>query len=183
MSDAVDKHVYLVWYILGKIDSLAPNLDTLITRSPIYTHFSESISGAPTIRAYGRDEDFIMENETRIDSNQMCYYPGYTSSRWLSVRLEIIGNIILMFAALFAVLSKGSIDAGSVGLTLSYAFNVTGTLNMLVRMSSEVSFTTPMSLLGELHKCTCMGVQLFLQLYSNLTGCHRLGKLMLTLPI
>ena len=152
---AVDKHVYLVWFILGKNESLAPNLDTLITRSPIYTHFSESISGAPTIRAYGRDEDFIMENETRIDSNQMCYYPGYTSSRWLSVRLEIIGNIILMFAALFAVLSKGSIDAGSVGLTLSYAFNVTGTLNMLVRMSSEVSFTTPMSLLGELHKCTC----------------------------
>jgi len=109
-----------------------------ITRSPIYTHFSESISGASTIRAYSRDDDFILENETRIDTNQSCYYPGYVSSRWLSVRLEIIGNIVLMFAALFAVLSKGSINPGSVGLSLSYALNVTGQLNMLVRQSSEV---------------------------------------------
>ena len=109
-----------------------------ITRSPIYTHFSESISGASTIRAYSRDDDFILENETRIDNNQTCYYPGYVSSRWLSVRLEIIGNIVLMFAALFAVLSRGSINPGSVGLSLSYALNVTGQLNMLVRQSSEV---------------------------------------------
>ena len=43
-----------------------------------------------------------------------------------------------MFAALFAVLSRGTINPGSVGLSLSYALNVTGTLNMLVRQSSEV---------------------------------------------
>ena len=43
-----------------------------------------------------------------------------------------------MFAALFAVLSRGSINPGSVGLSLSYALNVTGTLNMLVRLTSEV---------------------------------------------
>ena len=109
-----------------------------ITRSPIYTHFSETISGAMTIKAYGRDDDFIMENEARIDTNQVCYYPGYVSSRWLSVRLEVIGNLVLMFAALFAVLSRGSINPGSVGLSLSYALNVTGTLNMLVRLTSEV---------------------------------------------
>merc|ERR1719210_2596428 len=124
----------------GVYDSTARQVKRMesITRSPIYTHFSESISGASTIRAYSRDDDFILENETRIDTNQSCYYPGYVSSRWLSVRLEIIGNIVLMFAALFAVLSRGSINPGSVGLSLSYALNVTGQLNMLVRQSSEV---------------------------------------------
>ena len=109
-----------------------------VSRSPIYTHFSETISGASTIRAYSRQQDFISENESRIDRNQVCYYPSYVSSRWLSVRLETIGNLILAFAALFAVLSKGTIDPGAVGLSLSYALNVTGALNMLVRMSSEV---------------------------------------------
>ena len=109
-----------------------------VTRSPIYTHFGETISGASTIRAYNRGKDFIAENETRIDRNQVCYYPSYVANRWLSVRLETIGNFIIMFAALFAVLSKGTIDAGLVGLSLSYALNVTGALNMLVRMSSEV---------------------------------------------
>ena len=114
------------------------NLKYLYYRSPIYTHFSESISGASTIRAFTRTKDFINENEARIDTNQICYYPGYVSARWLSVRLEIIGNMVLMFAALFAVLSRGSINPGNVGLSLSYALNVTGVLNMLVRQSSEV---------------------------------------------
>ena len=109
-----------------------------ITRSPIYTHFSETISGASTIRAFSRNKDFIRENEARIDTNQVCYYPGYVSARWLSVRLEIIGNLVLMFAALLAVLSRGAINPGNVGLSLSYALNVTGVLNMLVRQSSEV---------------------------------------------
>ena len=84
------------------------------------------------------NRDFIRENEARIDSNQVCYYPGYVSARWLSVRLEIIGNLVLMFAALLAVLSRGAINPGNVGLYLSYALNVTGVLNMLVRQSSEV---------------------------------------------
>ena len=84
------------------------------------------------------NRDFIRENEARIDSNQVCYYPGYVSARWLSVRLEIIGNLVLMFAALLAVLSRGAINPGNVGLSLSYALNVTGVLNMLVRQSSEV---------------------------------------------
>ena len=43
-----------------------------------------------------------------------------------------------MFAALLAVLSRGAINPGNVGLSLSYALNVTGGLNMLVRQSSEV---------------------------------------------
>ena len=109
-----------------------------ISRSPIYTHFGETLSGSTTIRAYKLTQNFIMDNEARIDKNQICYYPSFVSSRWLSVRLENLGNLIVFFAALFAVISKGSIDPGLVGLTLSYALNVTGALNMLVRMTSEV---------------------------------------------
>ena len=109
-----------------------------ISRSPIYTHFGETITGATTVRAYDRVADFITENEHRIDRNQLCYKPSFVASRWLSVRLEFVGNMIIMFASLLAVLSRGTIDAGMVGLSLSYALNVTGALNMLVRNSSDV---------------------------------------------
>ena len=68
----------------------------------------------------------------------MCYYPTFVSSRWLSVRLESIGNLIILFASLFAVLSRDKMDPGKVGLSLSYALNVTGALNLLVRMTSEI---------------------------------------------
>merc|ERR1719188_555266 len=81
---------------------------------------------------------YIAENEKKIDLNQVCYYPTFVSSRWLSVRLEAIANLIIFFTSLLAVLSRGSLDPGVAGLALSYALNVTSALNMLVRTMSEV---------------------------------------------
>lgn len=61
------------------------------------------------------------------------------ANRWLAVRLEMVGNLIILFAALFAVLSRSSSNtAGMVGLSVSYALQITQTLNWLVRMTSEV---------------------------------------------
>ena len=115
-----------------------------VTRSPIYSHFGETISGAPTIRAYGVADRFIQENERKIDVNQVrnktfplqqkkktivlsqvCYYPTFVSSRWLAVRLEFIGNLVILFASLFAVLTRDQMDPGTVGLSLSYALTIT----------------------------------------------------------
>jgi ATP-binding cassette subfamily C (CFTR/MRP) protein 1 len=109
-----------------------------IARSPIYTHFGETITGSATIRAFDRTQSFIQENERKIDENQTCYYPVVASNRWLGIRLELIGNLLIMFASLFAVMSRGSIQPGLVGLSLSYALNATNALNMLVRMTTEV---------------------------------------------
>jgi len=109
-----------------------------ISRSPIYNHFSETIAGAPTIRAFNRVKTFTEESEKRVDQNQICYYPAIVSNRWLGIRLELIGNIFIMSASIFAVATRGTIDAGLVGLSLSYALNVSNSLSMLVRVSSDV---------------------------------------------
>ena len=109
-----------------------------ISRSPIYSHFGETISGAPTIRAYQSTLRFVEENERKIDENQICYYPTFVSSRWLSVRLEFIGNLVILFASLFTVLSRDKLDPGSVGLSLSYALTVTNSMSFLVSMTSEI---------------------------------------------
>ncbi|XP_063585006.1 multidrug resistance-associated protein 1-like isoform X1 [Penaeus indicus] len=109
-----------------------------VSRSPIYSHFQESIQGASTIRAYGKCEEFISESEKRVDFNQISYYPSVMVNRWLAVRLEFIGNIMTFSAALFAVMSRGSISGGIVGLSVSYALSVTQALNWLVRMMSDV---------------------------------------------
>ncbi|GBM52169.1 Multidrug resistance-associated protein 1 [Araneus ventricosus] len=109
-----------------------------ITRSPIYSHFSETLSGASTIRAYKAEERFCTQSNTFVDNNQICYFPSIVSNRWLAIRLDFCGNFIIFFAALFAVLQKDSLDAGKVGLSVTYALMVTSTINWLVRMSSEL---------------------------------------------
>lgn len=44
--------------------------------------------------------------------------------RWLAIRLEFLGTLVVFFAALFAVISRNSLDSGLVGLSISYALNV-----------------------------------------------------------
>uniref|UniRef100_A0A8V5GZW3 MRP3 protein n=1 Tax=Melopsittacus undulatus TaxID=13146 RepID=A0A8V5GZW3_MELUD len=109
-----------------------------VSRSPIYSHFSETVSGASVIRAYGRVKSFIDISDLRMDENQKSYYPGIVSNRWLGIRVEFVGNCIVLFAALFSVIGKNSLNAGLVGLSVSYALQVTLSLNWMVRMTSEL---------------------------------------------
>lgn len=66
----------------------------------------------------------------------MMSYPSIIANRWLGVRLEILGSFIVLFASLFALLAD--IGASTVGLSVSYALQISSTLNMLVRMTAEV---------------------------------------------
>uniref|UniRef100_A0A4W3I1R4 Multidrug resistance-associated protein 1 n=1 Tax=Callorhinchus milii TaxID=7868 RepID=A0A4W3I1R4_CALMI len=109
-----------------------------VSRSPIYSHFNETLLGVSVIRAFGEQDRFLQENDLRVDENQKAYYPSIVANRWLAVRLEFVGNCIVLFAALFAVAYRLKLSAGLVGLSISYALQVTATLNWLVRMSSEV---------------------------------------------
>ncbi|XP_069548711.1 ATP-binding cassette sub-family C member 2 [Brachyistius frenatus] len=109
-----------------------------VSRSPIYSHFSETVSGLSVIRAYNHQERFLRHNEKTIDENIKSVYPWIVSNRWLAIRLEFLGNLVVFFAALLAVISRKSLDSGLVGLSISYALNVTQTLNWLVRMTSEL---------------------------------------------
>ncbi|XP_009304647.1 ATP-binding cassette sub-family C member 3 isoform X2 [Danio rerio] len=109
-----------------------------VSRSPIYSHFSESITGTSVIRAYGRNAAFVLMSDNKVDENQKSYYPGIVSNRWLGVRIEFIGNCIVLFAALFAVTGKDKLSPGLVGLSVSYALQVTMSLNWMVRMTSDL---------------------------------------------
>ncbi|KAL6466399.1 hypothetical protein MHYP_G00242030 [Metynnis hypsauchen] len=109
-----------------------------VSRSPIYSHFGETVAGLSVIRAYGHQERFLERNKVTIDDNLKNVYPWIVSNRWLAMRLESLGNLVVFFSALFAVISRDSLDSGLVGLSISYALNVTQTLNWLVRMTSEL---------------------------------------------
>uniref|UniRef100_A0A915DK60 Multidrug resistance-associated protein 1 n=1 Tax=Ditylenchus dipsaci TaxID=166011 RepID=A0A915DK60_9BILA len=94
------------------------------TRSPIFSHFQESVQGASSIRAYQAVDRFLIESQNRVDHNLVAYFPSIIANRWLAVRLELVGNIIVLSSALFAALFR---DNG-----------VTQTLNWAVRMTSEL---------------------------------------------
>jgi ABC-type multidrug transport system fused ATPase/permease subunit len=112
-----------------------------VTRSPIYAHFQESLGGISTIRAYRQENRFALENEWRMDANLRAYFPSISANRWLAVRLEFIGSIIILASAGLAITSVATgsgLSAGMVGLAMSYALQITQSLNWIVRQTVEV---------------------------------------------
>ncbi|NWT99412.1 MRP1 protein, partial [Urocynchramus pylzowi] len=109
-----------------------------VSRSPVYSHFNETLLGVSVIRAFEEQKRFIKQNDMKVDENQKAYYPSIVANRWLAVRLEYVGNCIVLFAALFAVIARNKLSAGLVGLSVSYSLQITAYLNWLVRMSSEL---------------------------------------------
>ncbi|KAI1485090.1 P-loop containing nucleoside triphosphate hydrolase protein [Biscogniauxia mediterranea] len=112
-----------------------------VSRSPIYAHFQESLGGISTIRAYRQQARFELENEWRVDSNLRAYFPSISANRWLAIRLEFLGAIIILAAAGFSIISvtnHSGLSAGMVGLVMSYALQITTSLNWIVRQTVEV---------------------------------------------
>ncbi|KAI9645824.1 ATP-binding cassette glutathione S-conjugate transporter ycf1 [Ciborinia camelliae] len=119
-----------------------------VSRSPIYAHFQESLGGIGTIRAYRQQKRFTQENEWRVDANLRAYFPSINSNRltslmrrWLAVRLEFLGSLIILAAAGFSIVSVSTgsgLSPGIVGLAMSYALQITQSLNWIVRQTVEV---------------------------------------------
>ncbi|NXH99014.1 MRP1 protein, partial [Pachycephala philippinensis] len=108
------------------------------SQPPVISHFSDWARGRSTIRAFGHQERFIRKNNDVVYENLVCFYNNLISNRWLSVRLEFLGNLIIFFAALFAALSGNTVSSSTVGLSISYALNVIQILNVWVCRACEI---------------------------------------------
>ncbi|CAE6428317.1 unnamed protein product [Rhizoctonia solani] len=111
-----------------------------VTKSPIFSWFQESLGGLSTIRAFGQQPVFIAHNESKLDLNQMIYLPAISSVRWAAIRIEFLGSFVVVLAAALslAALSTTGVDAGLVGLVLSYSLVTIQRLNIFIRTASEV---------------------------------------------
>ncbi|CAF1436131.1 unnamed protein product [Rotaria sordida] len=109
-----------------------------VTRSSIYANFGETIHGLSSIRAYRVQQRFIDMSDKFMDRNQSCNFASSVANRWLGVRLEMISNLIILFTAITSVFLRDHLTAGTVGLMITYALQITNSLNLLVRTSSEI---------------------------------------------
>ncbi|XP_074845818.1 ATP-binding cassette sub-family C member 10 isoform X2 [Carettochelys insculpta] len=105
-----------------------------LTLSPIYTHFSETLTGLSTIRATRATSRFEAENQLRLEQNQRCLFASNTALQWLDIRLQMIGVAVVTAIAGIAIIQhqRQLGNPGLVGLALSYALSVTNLLSGLI---------------------------------------------------
>ncbi|XP_020495276.1 ATP-binding cassette sub-family C member 10 [Labrus bergylta] len=105
-----------------------------LTLSPVYSHFSETLTGLGTIRASGSSARFEEENARRLEQNQRCLFLSNAAMQWLDIRLQLIGVAVVTCLGVIAVVQHqyNKVDPGLVGLSLSYALSITTLLSGLI---------------------------------------------------
>uniref|UniRef100_A0A663F6D4 Multidrug resistance-associated protein 4 n=1 Tax=Aquila chrysaetos chrysaetos TaxID=223781 RepID=A0A663F6D4_AQUCH len=108
------------------------------TRSPVFSHLSSSLQGLWTIRALKAEERFQKLFDAHQDLHSEAWFLFLTTSRWFAVRLDAICAIFVIVVAFGSLLLTKTLNAGQVGLALSYAITLMGTFQWGVRQSAEV---------------------------------------------
>uniref|UniRef100_A0A452VN02 Multidrug resistance-associated protein 4 n=1 Tax=Ursus maritimus TaxID=29073 RepID=A0A452VN02_URSMA len=108
------------------------------TRSPVFSHLSSSLQGLWTIRAYKAEERFQELFDAHQDLHSEAWFLFLTTSRWFAVRLDAICAIFVVVVAFGSLILAKTVDAGQVGLALSYALTLMGMFQWCVRQSAEV---------------------------------------------
>ncbi|CAG8439704.1 11549_t:CDS:10 [Acaulospora morrowiae] len=109
-----------------------------ILRSSLYAHFSETLTGLSTIRAYREQKRFTEINEHFMDLENRAYYLTIAIQRWLGIRLETIANVLMYCAGLLSVIERFQVLPTITGLILSYATQVNVNFNYCIRQTAEV---------------------------------------------
>ncbi|KAG7664937.1 YBT1 [[Candida] subhashii] len=128
---------YLVGFFYLSLSRELQRYDS-ITKSPIHQHFSESLAGVATIRAYGIESRFMKQNLKAIDQNSRPFFYLWVANRWLSFRVDAVGSMVMLFSGIFVLVSVGRIDAGLAGLSLSYAIAFSESALWVVRLYATV---------------------------------------------
>ncbi|XP_056606564.1 multidrug resistance-associated protein 4 [Triplophysa dalaica] len=108
------------------------------TRSPVFSHLSSSLQGLCTIRAFKAEERFQQAFDAHQDLHSEAWFLFLTTSRWFAVRLDGMCSVFVTITAFGCLLLKDSLEAGAVGLALSYAVTLMGMFQWGVRQSAEV---------------------------------------------
>ncbi|XP_050803051.1 ATP-binding cassette sub-family C member 4 isoform X1 [Gopherus flavomarginatus] len=108
------------------------------TRSPVFSHLSTSLQGLWTIRAFKAEQRFQKLFDAHQDLHSEAWFLFLTTSRWFAVRLDAICAIFVIVVAFGSLLLAKTLDAGQVGLALSYAITLMGMFQWGVRQSAEV---------------------------------------------
>nr|AAI63584.1 Abcc9 protein [Danio rerio] len=106
------------------------------TQLPLLCHFSETAEGLTTIRAFRHEARFKQRMLELTDTNNTAYLFLSAANRWLEVRTDYLGAVIVLTAAVAAIWSTS--PSGLVGLGLTYALTLTNYLNWVVRNLADL---------------------------------------------
>ncbi|KAL7747206.1 Transporter of the ATP-binding cassette (ABC) [Sorochytrium milnesiophthora] len=112
-----------------------------VNQSPMYSHFQETLDGVGTIRAYGVEQQFVLENWRKLDNSHRMLFMQIATNRWLSTRTGFADSLFLLSTGMAILWSLDNLDSGLVGFTLTYAMTFSSSIVDMLRTHSMLEIT------------------------------------------
>ncbi|XP_071589809.1 cystic fibrosis transmembrane conductance regulator isoform X2 [Heliangelus exortis] len=106
-------------------------------RSPIFTHLVTSLKGLWTLRAFGRQPYFETLFHKALNLHTANWFLYLSTLRWFQMRIEMIFVVFFIAVAFISIITTGD-GPGRVGIILTLAMNIMGTLQWAVNSSIDV---------------------------------------------
>ncbi|KAF7724816.1 hypothetical protein EC973_000701 [Apophysomyces ossiformis] len=108
------------------------------SRPPIYSLYSDTLTGLVTIRAYGEQWSMMKKMFQLLDDNMRPFYTLWTTNRWLFIRVEVLGACLSLFIGILLVFKMETMDAGLAGIALTFATSLLEYIYWLMRQSTTI---------------------------------------------
>ncbi|KAF8502967.1 multidrug resistance-associated ABC transporter [Gautieria morchelliformis] len=106
------------------------------SRSPIFSNFSELLSGIVTVRAFASERRFLDNLHSKIDGTTKMWYSFWMTNRWLLLRFDALGGLAVLSTTLLAL--SGTIGAGLAGVTITSAMGFTSAVYWTCRFWTQL---------------------------------------------
>ncbi|KAL3460707.1 P-loop containing nucleoside triphosphate hydrolase protein [Aspergillus heterothallicus] len=127
--------VLLIIYLIQKVylrTSRQLRFLDLEAKAPLYSHFTDTLSGLATLRAFEWQESLQEKHYHLLDRSQRPFYFLYTVQRWLTLTLDLVVAGIAVLLIILVVTLRGHISAGYVGVALLNVIMFSQCIKLLV---------------------------------------------------
>ncbi|AOA64756.1 ATP-binding cassette (ABC) transporter [Komagataella phaffii CBS 7435] len=109
-----------------------------IQRSFVFSHVNEVLNGMHTIKSYQREDSFISKNDLLLNNMNEASFITNVAQRWLAVILDTIGAGFAFLITMLCVTRQFDIGPSSVGLLVTYLFQIVGQMSLLIRSITQL---------------------------------------------
>ncbi|KAF7799416.1 hypothetical protein EIP86_010650 [Pleurotus ostreatoroseus] len=102
------------------------------TRSPLFSSFGELLEGVVTVRAFSAEQRFLDNHTEKMDLTNKMYYMFWMANRWLLLRFDAVGALVIFITTLFAL--AGWVEAGLAGVCITSAMTFTSSVYWVCRL-------------------------------------------------
>ncbi|XP_024082084.1 multidrug resistance-associated protein 5-like isoform X2 [Cimex lectularius] len=129
-----------IYYFVNKLFRIgARELKRLdnVTRSPIFSNITCTITGLDTIHAFSKEKAFLQKFVKSFDINATCMFMNSVANRWLAVRIDAIAVLVTLITSILVIIMHGKVPPAMAGLAISYASTLSGLFQFTVRLMNQ----------------------------------------------